>query len=121
MESKKKILIIDDDQSLRSLLVEILSSYECLTAKDGEQGIKEARSKKFDLIITDFEMPGRTGIDVVREIRKNSKNRETPVIITSGYPDINLNELFQAGAQDFLPKPWELADLRQKVEKWIGD
>lgn len=84
----KHILAIDDDASIRDAFIMALKStgYQLDTAETGEEGIEKERSKKYDLIFLDLKMPGKDGIEVLREIRK--VNKETPIyIITAFYKE----------------------------------
>ena len=76
-----KILAIDDDSIIRTLLSNSLSKagYEVVTAADGESGLLKAETEKPDIVITDFQMPGISGLDVITELKK--VNPGLPVIL----------------------------------------
>ena len=86
----EKILIIDDDRISLKVIKEILErlGYKTLQADDGEAGLQLVRSERPDLVITDFQMPGINGLDVLGEIRK--LNLGIPVILLTGYGDVVL-------------------------------
>ncbi len=84
----KNILVIDDEEDLRESFVLALkdTGYQVDTVETGEEGIEKERSKKYDLIFLDLKMPGMSGIEALREIRK--VNKETPIyIITAFYKE----------------------------------
>ncbi len=109
---REKILVIDDEDSIRSLSVDILEKlqYHVRTASNGQEGILLFEKEKFDLILTDVKMPKMDGLDVIRHVR--SKNNEVPIIIITGYGtlDIAIKSL-RLGAQGFLLKPFTPSEL----------
>lgn len=83
---KRKILFIEDDQDLVEMytIKLIQKGYEIEIARNGVWGLKMAQKKKFNLIIMDISMPAMNGGEALVEIKKSSKNKDTPVIILSG-------------------------------------
>ena len=84
----KQILVIDDDAGIRDAFILALKNteYRVDTAENGEEGIAKEQKKKYDLIFLDLKMPGMTGIEALREIRK--VNRDIPIyIITAFYKE----------------------------------
>ncbi len=81
-----KILVVDDEPTIRSLAKELLiaADYQVLFAPDGPLALELVRNLRPDLIVLDIMMPGMTGIEVVQEIRQDSKLRDTPILIISG-------------------------------------
>ncbi|MBF0320326.1 MAG: response regulator [Nitrospirae bacterium] len=82
---KKRVLIIDDEEAIRDYLSTVLkeNGYDCIMAKDGEEGLAMARQEKPDLITLDVMMPKKTGIDVIGEIRRDPELGDMPVIMLS--------------------------------------
>ena len=116
---KKKILIVDDDAEIVELMVDVL-------ARDGRFEVKSASSgygagimtERFcpDLIILDYMLPDINGNIVCKTIKKNPKFENTKIIIVSGVVNQNeVEELLQAGAEDFVRKPFNIAELVGKV------
>jgi signal transduction histidine kinase len=113
MESAANIIVVDDDPVLRELacakLVE--AGHRVRYASSGEEGLALLRQAGADLVISDVDMPGMNGFDVVRAIRSDQKLKETPVIVVTGSerPDA-VEQAFAAGATSFLSKPinWTL-------------
>jgi len=104
-----KILIIDDEKSIRNTLKEILSyeGYEVSEAADGMEGIKLAEKDKFDIILSDIKMPKMDGIEVLEKLQELTP--ETPVVMISGHGNIETAvEAIRKGAFDYISKPLDL-------------
>jgi len=113
----EKILIIDDDKLSLKIVKEILSKagYKILEAENGEAGLSLVRSEHPDLVVTDFQMPGIDGLEVLYEIRK--LNIVLPVILLTGFGDVVLTiKSIQLGAFDFLEKPIDPVQLKSIVQ-----
>ena len=112
-----KILIIDDEKSILTLLREALTNfgYDVAVAEDGQEGIQKFENGRFDLVITDMKMPRMNGDMVVRHIR-NSNRRLTPIIGCSGTPWV-----FEDCDFDMvLAKPFHLKELGNAIENLIA-
>ena len=108
-EKLKKILIIDDERSIRTTLKEILEfeKYIVETAQDGIEGYKMAEGKNFDLIFCDIKMPKIDGIETLKKLVKN--NILSPIIMISGHGDIETAvQTLKIGAFDYIEKPLDL-------------
>jgi len=115
---KKKILIADDDQDFSIILRFWLedNGYEALVADNGSQVVEMALSERPDLILLDYRMPEGSGLVVLNNLKEFLKERMMPVIIVTGIKMHNLNELCKnAGANDFIMKPYEKAELLAKI------
>lgn len=113
----EKILIIDDDKLNLKVLKEILTKtgYRVIEAEDGETGLALVRSEHPDLVITDFQMSGINGLEVLCEIHK--LNLGLPVILLTGFGDVVLTiKSIQLGAFDFLEKPIDPVQLRSTIQ-----
>ena len=109
VEKLKKILIIDDERSIRATLKEILEfeKYLVETAQDGIEGYKMAEEKNFDLIFCDIKMPKIDGIETLKKIVEN--NISSPVVMISGHGDIETAvQTLKIGAFDYIEKPLDL-------------
>lgn len=105
----KKILIVDDEKSIRRALREILEfeDIEVDEAEDGKQALDKLRSSEFDLVFCDIKMPGMDGIEVLETAQK--EKIETPFIMISGHGNIETAvETIKKGAYDFIEKPLDL-------------
>ncbi len=114
------ILVVDDDSSIREIIAVILSrsGYHCESATNGVEAIQKVKRSGFDAVITDIEMPEMDGIALTRELSQHFS--ELPVIIMTGKPEYSCREMArQAGAKEFLSKPFALPDLIAKVHRVI--
>ncbi len=106
-----KILVIDDDRSIRNAIKEILEfeKYEVSLAADGFEGIAMIEQSVFDVILCDVKMPGKDGMEVLQEAMKLT---DTPFIVISGHGTIELAvEAIKKGAYDYIAKPLDLNRL----------
>jgi len=117
-----KILAIDDQQlillSVEKRLKEI--GYNVAIADSGEKGISLFNSFKPDLVLVDINMPGMSGLDVVRHIRKNKKST-TPILVMSGNTDEHIIiDGFEMGIEDYMKKPVSLEEMTARIKRLIG-
>jgi DNA-binding response OmpR family regulator len=111
----KKILVVDDEQDIRALLVDTLctSGYEAIEAANGEEALRRIETEFLDLVILDIMMPGMNGFQVLRQLRKTS---DIPVIMLSGRTGtVDKVESFELGADDYVTKPFHLIELTARV------
>lgn len=114
--SAKTILICEDDQDLRQLVRAVLGDgYRFLEAEDGDEAVALALRARPDLIILDLMMPGRSGLDVLDNLRKELPSEETRVIVMSAWGHADAAAL-NAGADRFVPKPFEADELTAIVK-----
>ena len=114
------ILVIDDDEGIRSLVKKYLNEkkYLVTTADSAENASKKISIIKFDLIILDIMMPGKSGLDFLKE---HKENINTPVILLTakGEPNERIEGL-EMGADDYLPKPFEPKELDLRIKNIIN-
>lgn len=110
------ILVVDDDRRLRGLLRKYLSEtgYRVTTAADAADARARMSSLAFDLIVLDVMMPGESGLDLTRSVRKAS---DVPILLLTamGEPDDRIRG-FETGADDYLPKPFEPRELLLRIQ-----
>ena len=114
------ILIVDDDEGIRSLVKKYLNekNYLITTASDAEKAYEKIKIVKFDLIILDIMMPGKSGLDFLKEYKKDIN---TPVILlTAKGEPIERVEGLEMGADDYLPKPFEPKELDLRIRNIIN-
>ena len=112
------VLLIDDDDHLRFVLTAHLRNhgFEVFDAEDGRAGLELAREYLPDLIITDVTMPELDGLAVTRELKADARTAAIPVILlTARHGTDNLVRGFEIGAQEYLTKPFEVAELLARV------
>lgn len=107
-----KILVIDDERSIRNTLKDILEyeKYEVDLAEDGKKGLDMVKQTEYDIILCDIKMPGMDGIEVLEQL--NSMAPDSPVVMISGHGNIDTAvESIKKGAYDFIEKPLDLNRL----------
>jgi CheY-like chemotaxis protein len=111
------ILVCDDDERLRELMkVTLGPDYDFVEAADAETALELCHTARPDLALLDVMLPGRSGLDVLRDMREDSELRETPVIVVSAWQGHHDRaEAAAAGADAFLAKPFELEELTDAV------
>ncbi|HTR67170.1 MAG TPA: response regulator transcription factor [Terriglobales bacterium] len=113
----ERILVVEDEEALRITLTDRLQSedYTVESAADGEQGLQMALHGRFDLIILDVMLPKKKGFDVCRDIRR--AGRTTPIIMLTARGETVDKVLgLKIGADDYLTKPFEMAELVARIE-----
>jgi two-component system alkaline phosphatase synthesis response regulator PhoP len=113
----ESILLIEDEQALRTTLSDRLRAerYIVDTASDGNEGFEKASNQPFDLVILDVMLPGRSGLDVCREIR--AAGMATPImLLTVRNETVDKVVGLKLGADDYVTKPFEAAELLARVE-----
>ncbi len=121
MADKSKILVVDDEDALRTVLSGELESegYQVDSAADGDEAIKTVQTKPFDLVLLDIKMPKVDGFEVLKFIKQNYPKMK--VIMLTGFADLkNAIESKKLGAEDFISKPYDLVDLLTTIERVLG-
>jgi PAS domain S-box-containing protein len=115
-----RILVIDDDEDVRSLLVESLSfeGYEVSDAADGAAGLALMERKRPDLLLIDYLMPGLNGAEIVEQAR--ARGFDMPVIFATGYSDTRALQAAAGLKAPVLAKPFSLDELRQAIDSALG-
>ncbi|MCA1932244.1 MAG: response regulator [Calditerrivibrio sp.] len=117
------ILIVDDSLSVRRYLGKLLDNYgfNYFEAKNGLDGLAILRERKFDLIITDLEMPLMNGYELINSIRGELFDHETPIfVLTSRGTDKHRNKAIELGADDFIMKPFDEDEIIEKIKEAIS-
>ncbi len=120
-EKMKPILIVEDEAIMRESLRDWLTEggYRVETAKEGKQALRTIAEQDFGLAILDLRLPGKDGLEVLREARV--KRPELRGIIITAYPSIQTAvEAMKEGAVDYLPKPFDLDDLEKLIREILG-
>ncbi|WP_433733674.1 ATP-binding protein [Nocardia sp. CA-129566] len=120
-EQRPSILVIEDNPDLNTLVRESLSdSYAVASAFDGESGLELAKSSRPQLIVCDIMMPRMSGDQVVDRVRCDPDLANTPIlIITARADDQSRLQLVRAGANDYLQKPFQVTELRARVDNLV--
>ncbi len=119
MSPQGSVLVVDDELGPRESLRMILQPlYEVRTASNGQEALQTLRQGKVDLITLDLKMPGLSGLDVLREIKK--MDIDPAVIIITAYGTLtNAHEAIRYGAVDFISKPYNATDILSVVRRTV--
>jgi len=118
--SKKRILVVDDDATIRALFKETLerSNYHVMTVEDGTKALKLVKSWNFDLIFLDLKMSGMDGAETFRRIKRI--NGSIPVVVITGYPTSELMEkALEQGPFGVMKKPFDARDIRRSADGFL--
>jgi DNA-binding response OmpR family regulator len=117
----KTVLICEDDTNLRTLVrLALGDAYRYYEAPDGPSGLELARRIHPDVIVLDLMLPGQSGLDVLAELRADHELAKTPVIVMSAWSHSD-EAAVQAGADRFVPKPFDPDELRDAVLALLED
>ena len=122
MAEKNRILVVDDEAALRTVLSTQLKGqgYSVSTAGDGDIAIELLRSQDFDLILLDLKMPNVDGFEVLSYVKE--KHPTTKVIVLTGFSDLkNALDSKGFGADYFVGKPYEFSDLLSDIQRVLRD
>lgn len=117
-EGAARLLIIEDDHPTRQLLCDLCTScgYEVHAVEDGETGLAEARSGRFDLVLLDLMLPVRDGYSLLTDLRATEEGRAVPVIVLTALGDLDGKlKGMELGADDWVSKPFKLAELQARI------
>ncbi|WP_417581948.1 response regulator [Nitrincola sp.] len=117
---QKQVLIVDDDQFQRSVLRKLLMAehFEIRFAENGLDGLEMMRRRQFDLILLDLMMPGMSGLDVMKYLRRHPGTVSAPVVIISGEHEKEVVvECLKLGASGYVVKPYTRKTLLEKIDK----
>jgi DNA-binding NtrC family response regulator len=116
----KRLLIVDDDKDIRSLLRDFLTDlgYNVTEASEGREALNLFRKERHNLVISDVRMPGMNGMDLLKWIKSISP--KTPVLLITGYrPTKSQEEAMATKADGYLIKPFELERLRLIITQFV--
>lgn len=117
---KAHILIVDDDDGIRELVKQYLdqNNYLVSTANSAEDALEKVKIIKFDLIVLDIMMPGKSGLEFTSE---NKKKIDTPIILLTAKGEASERvEGLEIGADDYLPKPFEPKELVLRIDNILA-
>jgi len=120
--SRDTILVVEDNDDLRSFLTDILSSkYNVLSASNGREGLEMAEARQPDFILTDVTMPEMDGLTMVRNIKSNKHLSHIPIIVLSAKASEQDRVLgLREGIDDYVTKPFSATYLRQRIANIIA-
>lgn len=121
MDKNMRILVVDDFSTMRRIVKNLLADlgYSNVTeADDGKTAWPQLQVGNFDFVVTDWNMPGMTGIDLLRNIRGDARIGKTPVLmVTAEAQREQIIEAAQAGVNGYIIKPFTAVTLKEKIDK----
>lgn len=116
-----KFLVVDDFSTMRRIVRNLLKELGFTNVQEAEDGVEalgKLRGEKFDFVVSDWNMPNMTGIDLLRAIRADAALKHLPVLmVTAEAKKENIIEAAQAGASGYVVKPFTAATLDEKLKK----
>ncbi|WP_410514911.1 response regulator [Paenibacillus sp. BR2-3] len=120
----QKVLVVDDEEVLRMLIVDTLEDLEGVeihTADHGVEALEKLSADDYNLMILDYMMPVMTGIEVLGHLDEAKKSATPILMLTAKAQDVDRNRAITAGARYFMPKPFSPMELLQVVEGILND
>lgn len=121
MDKNMKILIVDDFSTMRRIIKNLLRDLgftNTQEADDGQTALPMLKTGDFDFLVTDWNMPGMSGIDLLKEVRADSKLSSLPVLmVTAEAKRDQIIEAAQAGVNGYVVKPFTAQVLKEKIDK----
>lgn len=115
-----RVLIVDDRPEMRRLLVLCLAGFGMENVREAEnarEAWRQAMIERIDLVISDWSMPGGSGLDLLRNVRSNPQTKETPFLMVTGHHESERRTAaLEEGADAFLAKPFKVRKLREVLE-----
>ena len=117
---KPRVLVVDDDPVIRDLLRATLDGdFEVSEAREGDEALRHLAADDADLVILDWQMPGRWGGEILAELKRTRP--DLPVVVLTGHPEQQTQVIAAGlGASAFLPKPFSPIDLARPIEHVLG-
>lgn len=124
MDKATNVLIVDDYKTMLRIIRNLLKQLEfdnVEEAMDGQEALAKLRAGNFGLVISDWNMAPMTGLDLLKEVRADSRLKNTPfIMITAESKTENVIAAKQAGVSNYIVKPFNAETLREKIEKVLG-
>ena len=124
MDTSIKVLIVDDFATMRRILKNILKQLgfkNLVEADDGTTALAKLKTEKIDFIVTDWNMPKMSGLDLLKEVRSDAAMKDIPVLmVTAEALQENIIAAIKAGVSNYIVKPFDAATMSEKIDKIFG-
>ena len=120
----RTVLVCDDERHILESVTYVVrqEGYQALTAEDGEQALRRARSERPDLVVLDIQLPDKSGLEVCRELKSDPETRGIYVILLTALGRERDEEAgLESGADEFLTKPFSPRELRRRLHELLDD
>jgi len=121
LDKNMKILVVDDFSTMRRIIKNLLRDLGFTNTQEADDGVTALpmlQSGSFDFLVTDWNMPGMTGLDLLKEVRKDANLVSLPVLmVTAESKREQIIEAAQAGVNGYVVKPFTAATLKEKIDK----
>ena len=120
---EKVVLVVDDSSTVRKFVAASLNikGFRVVTAADGIEALELMPSEKFDLVITDLNMPDMDGFEFMRTLRESPEYRDIPIIVLTSFTDLkNKDQAIEMGAIAFLEKPLSTEAIQREVLRFVN-
>ncbi|MER7273207.1 response regulator [Dactylosporangium sp. NPDC000244] len=117
------VLLVDDDHGVRTMLQVVLDTagFEVAAHDNGSAAVRDALERVPDVAVLDVSMPGMSGLDVCRELRADPRTAQLPIVLLTALGQwLDVASGFEAGADDYVVKPFSPRDLLQRIEQLLG-
>lgn len=125
VDKNMRILVIDDFQTMRRIIINLLRQLgfaNVTEADDGTTGWERLEADKIDLVISDWNMPQMTGLELLQKVRASEQYKTVPfIMVTAEGKRENVITAVQSGVNNYIVKPFNAATLKEKLVKVIGD
>lgn len=124
MEEARKILVVDDNQDSRELVVKLLKNkgYQIIEAVDGEDALQKAFTERPDLILMDISIPKLDGYEVTRRLKSQEGFKNTPIIaLTAHAMRGDMEKALNAGCEGYITKPINIHELPEQIRYYLKD
>ncbi len=118
----RKILIAEDDADMRQLYRKVLqfSGYDVVAAVDGRDALEKFTAHRSDIVIADMNMPRMSGLELIKALRRQDADVYIILITAYGTSDTE-KRAFSVGANEYIPKPFDLNELRERVQDYFDN
>ncbi len=125
VDKNMRVLVVDDFQTMRRIIINLLKQLgftNIVEAADGQQAFDKLEDDNIDLVISDWNMPNKTGMEFLKEVRASEKYKQLPfIMVTAEGKRENVVAAVQAGVSNYIVKPFNAQTLKEKLSKVIGD
>jgi CheY-like chemotaxis protein len=121
----KKILVVDDSKTALMMergILERRTTYQCVTASDGQEAVEKAQLERPDLVLMDVVMPRMNGFEACKRMRQQPGTRDIPIVLVTTRGEESYMEAgFQSGCNDYITKPVDGAELVALLQSYLGE